>query len=236
MKFSREPNLRREPRLSEQVADFLASEIEFESIRPGELLPSEAELSYRFNVSRAVIREALARLKQQGVLQSRQGSRTRVASSSNPMFKIRICKKDRTASIVSLYELKILLEGDAAALAAMKCDEREMAGLNSCLETLSVAMEKGLDGTSANFDFHQTIMEASHNKHLIELMKYLNERLWDLLAEDESQPSNLALTPSSLDEHVRIHEAIVNRAPEQARQAIHVHLKNAAKRRGILIA
>ncbi len=235
MKFSKEPNLRREPRLSEQVADFLASEIELESIRAGDLLPSEAELSYRFNVSRAVIREALARLKQQGVLQSRQGSRTRVASGSNSTFKFRIDKKNKTSSIVSLYEFKILLEADAAALAAVNCEEQEIAGLQSCLATLTLAMEKGLDGTSANFDFHQTFIEASHNRYLIEFMKYLNERLWDLLAEDKNQPSNLAITRSSLDEHIQIFQAIANKAPEQARKAIYAHLKNAAKRRGILV-
>ncbi|MBW1981782.1 MAG: FadR family transcriptional regulator [Deltaproteobacteria bacterium] len=235
MKFSKEPNLVREPRLSEQVADFLAAEIELGSIRPGESLPSEAELSYRFNVSRTVIREALARLKQQGILKSRQGSRTRVAKRSRRIFKLDFKGRDRATNIATLYELKVLLEGDAAALAAIHCSDKDIEYLESCLQTLKSAMEKGLDGTSANFDFHQTMIEACRNKHLIDLMKYLNERLWDLFAEEEDQPSNLRLTSSSFEEHVQLFNAISNRAPEQARRALYTHLENAAKRRGIKI-
>ena len=82
MRFSNEPKLKRVPRLSEQVAKFLASEIEKGSFQPGETLPSEAELSSRFEVSRTVIREALARLKYDGLLESRQGSKCKVIGSS----------------------------------------------------------------------------------------------------------------------------------------------------------
>jgi GntR family transcriptional repressor for pyruvate dehydrogenase complex len=235
MKFSREPSLTREPRLSEQVADFLGAEIELGTIRPGESLPSEAELSYRFNVSRAVIREALARLKQQRVLESRQGSRTRVASSPKRSFRFSSRWKDRSAQIASLYELKILLEGDSAALVALSCTDGDIKNLQSCLEALTLAMREGLDGANANFDFHQAIINASGNRHLIDLMKYVNEKLWDLLAEDESQPSNLALTESSLCEHVQLFEAIAGRDPERARSALYFHLENAARRRGIKI-
>jgi GntR family transcriptional repressor for pyruvate dehydrogenase complex len=237
MKFSREPKLAREPRLSEQVADFLAAEIDLGTIRPGESLPSEAELSYRFNVSRAVIREALARLKQLRVLESRQGSRTRVARGPKQSFGFTTGGKESlTQEIASLYELKILLEGDAAALAAMRRSDRDIKSLQSCLDALTLAMREGLDGANANFDFHQSLIEASGNRYLIDLMKYVNERLWDFLAEDESQPSNLALTRSSLDEHVRLFEAVLERDPERARRALHLHLENAAKRRGIEIS
>jgi GntR family transcriptional regulator, transcriptional repressor for pyruvate dehydrogenase complex len=143
--------------------------------------------------------------------------------------------KDKSAQVASLYELKVLIEGDAAALAAMCCTEQDIVSLKGCLETLTMAMRDGLDGGNANFDFHQTIIDAAGNQYLISLMNYVNERLWDLLAEDENQPSNLTLTQSSYEEHVRLFEAIAAGDPEQARRALYSHLENAAHRRGIAI-
>ena len=67
--------LKKRPCLSGQVADYLKSEIKKGAIRPGESLPSEAELFYRFTVSSTVIREAPACLKHDGVLESKQASR-----------------------------------------------------------------------------------------------------------------------------------------------------------------
>lgn len=192
-------------------------------------------MSYRFNVSRAVVREALARLQQQGILESKQGSRTRVADCSFQVFRFQTEGMDKSAQITSLYELKVLIEGDAAALAAMCCTQRDIDNLKSCLDTLTMALRDGLDGGNANFDFHQAIVNASGNPYLIGLMEYVNERLWDLLEEEENQPANLALTQTSYEEHVRLYEAIAAKDAERARRALYWHLENAAERRGISI-
>ena len=69
MLFSTDPKLVRPPKLSEQVAQFLADEIAKGSFKAGENLPSEAELASRFKVSRTIIREALARLEFEGVIE-----------------------------------------------------------------------------------------------------------------------------------------------------------------------
>ena len=232
MKFSREPNLKREPKLTEQVASFLASEIRQGTIQPGESLPSEAELSYRFNVSRTVIREALAQLKYEGILESKQGRRTKVAAGPKRAFRL---KTSQPVKFAQLYELKALIEGDATALASVRRSQHDIKKLESCLKTLTKSMEEGIDGTSANFDFHQLITKASGNRYISEFIRYLDEILWDLIQGDEGQSSNLPLTPISLKEHVAIFNAIVKKNPNQAREAVHNHLKNSARRRGISI-
>jgi GntR family transcriptional repressor for pyruvate dehydrogenase complex len=231
MKFSKEPNLRREPKLSEQVAAFLANEITSGHIQPGTSLPSEAELSYRFNVSRTVIREALARLKNDGFIASMQGRRSKVASGPNRNFRL---EPSQPLDIQHLYELKALMEGDAAAMAAVRHCQDDIKKLRECLQTLTQALREGIDGTSANFDFHQIVIGASANKYLIDFMRFLNERLWDLIQADEGQTSNLALTQDSLNEHEAIFAAIVKKEPDAARQAAYLHLRNAARRRGLL--
>jgi GntR family transcriptional repressor for pyruvate dehydrogenase complex len=232
MKFSKEPNLQREPGLAEQVAAFLAGEIRSGNIQPGISLPSEGELSYRFNVSRTVIREALARLKNDGLITSRQGSRSKVATGPNRSFRLR---PSQPLDILHLYELKALMEGDAAALAAVRHSQKHIYALKGCLETLTQAFEEGMDGTSANFDFHQMIVDACANKYLIDLMHFLDERIWDGIQVDEGQSSNLPLTSDSLKEHEAIFDAIVKKEPDAARQAVHLHFINSARRRGIAL-
>ena len=230
MQFSKEPTLRREPRLSEQVADFLTGEIMNGNIRPGISLPSEAELSYRFNVSRTVIREALARLKNDGFITSKQGSRSKVTKSQKRSLHFRA---SQPMDILRLYELKALMEGDAAVLAAVRRSLDHIHKLRGCLHTLTQALKEGIDGTSANFDFHQIVTDASANKYLIDLIRFLNEALWDAIQADEGQTVNLPLTPESLKEHEAIFDAIVKRKPDAARQAVYLHLENSARRRDI---
>lgn len=230
MKFSKEPTLKREPKLSEQVADFLAAEISSGNIRQGLSLPSEAELSYRFNVSRTVIREALARLKNDGLITSRQGSRSKVTKGPRRSFHL---KPSQPADIQHLYELKALMEGDAAALAAVRSSRNHIEKLRRCLHTLTRALEHGIEGTSANFDFHEIVIGASGNQFLIDFIRFLNEKLWDIIQADRGQTSNLPLTPDSLKEHEVIFNVIAKRDPVAARDAVYSHFKNAAKRRGI---
>lgn len=230
MKFSKEPTLRREPKLSEQVAAFLVEEITSGHIQPGISLPSEAELCYRFNVSRTVIREALARLKNEGFITSRQGSRSKVSNGPSRSFTL---GPSHRLDIPHLYELKALMEGSAAALAAIRRSDKHINKLRACMQTLSQALNEGIDGTSANFDFHRIIIDASANKYLIDLTRFIDEKLWDVIQADEGQTVNLPLTAGSLKEHEAILDTIVRGEPEAARLAVHLHLRNAAGRRGI---
>lgn len=233
MVFSKEPNLKREPKLSDQVTEFLLNEINLGTLKPGESLPSEAELSYRFNVSRTVIREALARLKSEGKVESRRGSRSRVSTGFNRSLQIRI--KDGS-DYVELYEIKALMEADISMLAAMYRTREDVDALKTCLEAMRSALNSSVDGTSTNLDFHRIISQACNNSLLAELLRLLDELLWDLIQADKQQSSNLPLTPDSLQEHEVIFAAILNQDPDAAREGMLMHLKHSAARRGITVS
>lgn len=235
MKFSKEPHLIREPPLSEQVTDFLSAEIREGNIKPGELLPSESELSYRFNVSRPVIREALSKLKHRGLVASKQGARTRVANDIGIFYEIDIQNMSKAEHTAGVYELKVLFEGDAAALAASRCSPKEIAYLKTILQRLSDSLQKAEGGTSANYDFHETIIKAGRNDLLAHLIRYINEKLWEVFDRDPGHMKNLPLTGESLQEHVDIYSAISAGDPDRARSAVYQHLIKAAHRRGIKI-
>ena len=76
------PSILRQPALAEQVAGHLARQVEQGELEPGQPLPSDAKLCYRYEVSRTVVREALARLKYDGLLESKKGGRTRVSTEA----------------------------------------------------------------------------------------------------------------------------------------------------------
>lgn len=236
MVLLKKPKLQRSPSLPEQVAKFLASELEKGSLQPGYPLPSEAQLSDQFDVSRTVIREALARLKYDGLLETKQGSKSIVAGpGTKRVFRLDRLEVTDLAEIGHLYEFRTILESEAAALAAKRRSQRDLAKLHHILETLDQAVRDGLDGTSANVDFHMAIVEASGNPFLKDFMQFFSGKIWDLVQADRDHSNQKGLPPDVQQEHGSIYEAISAGNPEKARRAIRAHLKNAAKRRGVSI-
>ena len=236
MKFLKKPRIKRVPNLSDQVAKFLASELEKGSIQPGEPLPSEAELSKRFKVSRTVIREALSRLKYDGLLESKQGSKSIVAEpGTKRVFRLDRLEVTDLAEIGYLYEFRTILESAAAALAAKRRSPEDLDKLGLHLETLDRAARDGIDGTAANIDFHMGIVKASGNPFLKDFMRFFSGKIWDLVQADRDHSTYQGLPPEVQQEHVTIFEAISAGDPDKAREAILNHLKNASKRRGLTI-
>jgi GntR family transcriptional regulator, transcriptional repressor for pyruvate dehydrogenase complex len=236
MEFLKKPRLKRVPNLSEQVAEILAAELENSSIQPGEALPSEAELSERFEVSRTVIREALARLKYDGILESRQGSKSIVAQPGTPrVFRLERLKVTDLTEIGYLYEFRALLESAAAALAAKRRSQKNLEKLRRHLEEMDQAVRDHQDGTAENVDFHMEIVEASGNPFLKDFMRFFRGKIWDLVQADRDHSDHRGLPPEVQQEHLTIFEAINAGNSEKAREAILNHLINAARRCGVTI-
>jgi len=236
MKLSRKPNIMRVPKLSDQISDFLIAEIESGNIKPGELLPSEAELSDQFNVSRTVIREALGRLKYDGLLESSQGSRSKVASDgSKRVFRMNQLEANNLEEIAYLYEFRAILESEAAALAARRRTDEDLDEMRQLIGDLSRASQDHRDGTGANVDFHKEVTAASKNPYLIDFMGFLGNKIRDLVQADRDSSLQTGLPHEVQDEHIDIFKAIEKREPDRARKAVRTHLQNAAKRRGVTI-
>ena len=234
MKLTRRPKIMRAPKLSDQISDFLISEIENGIIKPGDLLPSEAELSDQFNVSRTVIREALGRLKYDGLLESSQGSRSRVVTDSAiRVFRMNRLEANNLDEIGSLYEFRAILESEAAALAAKRRTDEDLKDMEELIEALNRASREQRDGTEENVGFHKKITQASKNLYLVDFMKFLGHKIRDLVQADRDSSGQAGLPPEVQKEHIDIFNAIKGKDPQKAREAVKNHLKNAAGRRGI---
>ena len=231
---STQVKFRRASPLPEQVADFLISEIETGSLKRGEKLPTEAELARQFGVSRTVIREAFARLKQDGLLDSKHGDGARVAGSSQQKaFRLGSLEDADPLEIGQLFELRSILEGDAAALAAGRHSDKDVERLSRCIGLIELAVKQNDGGTDADLDFHQILAEASGNVYLRDLMRFLSDKLRDLIrrARDHSSVEP-GLSDEAYREHVALFEAIVRKDAVGAKEAALVHIKRAARRLG----
>ena len=236
MKFSKRPELQRAPKLSDQIADFLTAEIKNGRILPGEFLPSEAELSTQFEVSRTVIREALGKLKYYGLLESSQGSKTRVSEAGTQrVFHMDELEPVNLDEVGYLYEFRAILESEASALAAKRHQKEDIDNLKKLIEKLNQAVEQGLDGTDENVAFHKAIVGASKNPFIIEFMRFLSGKIFDLVLSDRKHSKHIGLPPDVQQEHILIFQAIVGGDVDRARNATLKHIKNAAERRGLKI-
>jgi len=222
---------RQPTRLPDQVADFLAAEIRKGTFQVGEKLPPEAALAERFGVSRTVIREALGRLKYDGLLDSRQGiGATVVGDRSSRAFRLETFDEEKLRDWEQLYELRSTLEAEAAALAAERRGEEDLTRLKDCLRAIQEAADQRIERTAADAGFHRCVARASQNVYLAELMNFLIDtvirgflKVWENLDREPGLPRII------LQEHTAIFEAIEAQDPLRARQATLTHLRNSAR-------
>ena len=234
--LSNKPKLEKPKTLADQVVDFIMQEIEKGVLRPGDHLPPENEMTELFGVSRAVVREALAILKRQGIVKSKQGGRTRVAETLEATpFDLATDRNGEILNIGYLYELRAALEGEASELAAIRATPEKIENLKYWLDALESAVETGESGTVENVEFHKAITEASENPYIISFINWLNNRIHDQIQAGRNEVSEKGLPRSVQEEHKAIFEAIRDKKASKARAAVLRHLKNAAQVRGIEI-
>ncbi|MGE8686975.1 MAG: FadR/GntR family transcriptional regulator [Achromobacter sp.] len=217
--------------LTEQVARQIAGGIA-EGIHPvGAKLPPGRILAEQYGVSAAVIREATERLRAQGLIQSRQGSGSVVVSRTGTQgFQVSAGIADRE-QLASVYELRMELEGGAAALAAVRRNAADLAAMSQALESLEAHLEHPEEGVEHDISFHVAIAAATHNSYYQDLLQYLNLQL--RLAVSTARTNSRrhdGLTAAVQQEHVAVFEAIRAGDPERARLAATHHLQQAASR------
>src|SRR3977135_3866553 len=111
-----------------QVADWFAREIRAGHLTSGEKLPTEQELIGQFKVSRTVIREAMASLRSEGLVVSRQGSGVFVADhSANPTFRIMSDEVRSLVDVQNVLQLRLAVEVEAVGIAAEKRTDEDLA-------------------------------------------------------------------------------------------------------------
>lgn len=235
MKLIHQSIIRRVPALAQQVADFLTEAIHNGAFAPGEILPSETELGKQMDVSRTVVREALARMKNEGLLQSRKGGRTMVANDlSGLVFRLDANAYQDQNFLGYLYELRAIIEPEAAALAAVRATEENLALVREKYEEMKNALTSGRDGTDESQAFHKAVIDASGNPHLANFVGWVGKKIWSFVQNNDLE-HKVEMLSAAQREHEAIIEAVLNREAAKAKEVAGQHVINAARRHGLEI-
>lgn len=228
----------RRPNLAEQVSRDIASRIAAGTIGLGERLPSELEMSRTLGVSRAVIREAISRLKQDGLVEARQGSGAFVKRLTPPAT-FQLSREDiegSTAQLSQVFELRLTIEGDAAGYAAFRRSDADVAVMADSLAAIEGDIRAGQDGIDPDFAFHCAVARASGNPFVLQLIELLGEQLKESIRVARMNSSSYRGRPQAvLAEHTEIFDAIAERRVHAAGVAARRHVMNAARRLGLVI-
>lgn len=228
------PSLQQGSRLSEQLADTLALSIRERQLQPGQRLPPESALVKRFGVSRAVVREALSRLKTLGLIESRQGSGAFVkAVAPAGLDALALSSDGSVAAVLQMVEVRRALEAESAGLAAVRRSPAALKQIRQALSAIDEAVRRGGDGVEEDVAFHEAIARAAENPYLLATLAYLNHFLLDATRVTRANEATRAeLEDEVRTEHAAIVAAIEARDPVAARLAGATHMVQAAERIG----
>lgn len=208
----------------EQIADQLERDI-LSGYYPEKRLPSEQALAMRYSVSRAVIREALKLLTERSLVTTVVGSGTYITKPEAENLSTVLDRITATHNfgVTDIIETRIILESNAAALAALNATPEEFEEMDLVREKikdpeLTIQQKADLD-----FKFHMLICEASHNGLLAILAKAIGSMVKDLIS------INLEVGAANKEEvrhisHARILNALRDRDPFAAQSIVYSHL------------
>ncbi len=211
-------------RLSDAVVQQMADWICSGSLRRGDELPAEAELARQFSVSKPVVREALQRLGEMGVVDIRHGKSTTIRDQdAAPLaqyfhFAVRMSEN----GLRDVVELRRALETHMAALAARHISDEEVEALRKQVDVLNHNRRNAEAWIPANAEFHSTIAKASGNVLMIRLFEALAEPITESMRRLHMQ-RHVRDPDETFRRHVEVFEAISQRDPRAAFAAMQRH-------------
>lgn len=228
----------------------------YEGIKTGELvrngqLFTERELCERFSVKRGVIQKALVSLETLGIIEIRERQGIIISDTADKLLSDTmpfLMSHSPLAIHNQAFETRMILEPQAAYIAAQKCDAAKAEILESeiaFVDNLQKDKERKQSEKAEllyqhNIIFHNIVFEMTENEVMTELNKYiskLSRDIFSLLGRQSSGFQPYAIWPNQLiEEHRLIKNAIVNNEPDKAKMAMYDHLINSQKRNSIRIS
>ena len=199
---------------------------------PRARLPGETALSQRLGVSRPVLRQALARLREEGRIYARKGSGTFVTDALPQVKPISLSTLENIADIRAFLEFRLFMEGEAAARAAQMRTADQMHHVRLCRERFEQALAEGDDGVEEDIAFHDAVAQACGNLFFGMTMSALapQTRFSIGLSRSLSGRPQGQRRVDVCQEHAAVEQAIEQQNVNAARQAMEAHLRGGIAR------
>lgn len=210
--------------LAQQTAQRLYNLIAAEKkLAPGQKLPNELELSQEMGVSRATLREAIRALTTQGVLEVRRGKGTFVSPRAGELEDFGFDALERVrGQLRDLFELRSIVEPQAARLACQRATEAELQEILSRGRQVDACIRAGEDRTRADREFHAAIVRATHNEFMMRLLPVINQAVASAVRTGEHREQ---LARDTLRDHALLLEFFQKRDGEGAEHAMAIHMR-----------
>lgn len=217
--------------LSDTVYQRIYERISANDWPKGTRLPTEIELAEQFGVSRTVIREALLRLRVDGLIASRQGSGTHVIGAPSQRV-IDFAEPGSVADLQRCYEFRVGVEGEAAYLAATRRSRDRVAEIEAALEAMERCVVEDRLGAEEDIAFHLAVARATENDYYQRTIASVTQaiRVGMSIAATLSHrppPQRLGI---AMGEHGSVLDAIRASDPDLARARMRAHIEGARKR------
>ena len=221
-------------KLSRGLFEQLAEHIKSGRLAPGERLPTEQELTRAARVSRTVVREAVAALRAEGLVITRQGVGAFVsASPQQAPFRIDPERMQSLDDILNVMELRLGVEIESAGIAAERATRPQLRAIGAALDAIGSAADAGKSAIDEDLAFHRAIAEATGNAEFPRFLQFIGRHLIPrrvVSGLPESMGGQRAYLGLIQEEHRRIHDAIRERDPKAAREAMRRHLTRSLER------
>lgn len=195
-------------------------------LEPGDRLPPERKLAEKLGVGRSHVREALRKLEFYGILRTLPQSGTVVAGLGISALEglITDVLKMENSDFTSLVETRVLLETNAASLAAQRRSSEDIVNMQQALAAYEKKVQRGEQAVEEDLMFHLKIAEASENSVLKSLMLIIIPDIINSFIQLEVCKEDRIY--KALEEHKIILQHIIGQKPEQASAAMRLHLKD----------
>jgi GntR family transcriptional regulator, transcriptional repressor for pyruvate dehydrogenase complex len=223
-----------ERKLSRRLFEQLASEIRSGRLAPGARLPTEQALTRAARVSRTVVREAVAALRAEGLVVTRQGVGAFVsAEPQRAPFRIEPERMQSLDDILAVMELRLGVEIESAGLAAERASKGQVRTILSALNSIEAAGASGRSAVDEDLAFHRAIAEATGNREFPRFLQFIGRHLIPrrtVSGLPERMGGERAYLALIQEEHRRIYQAIESGDPRVAREAMRRHLTRSIER------
>lgn len=216
------------------VVERLAAQIRAGALAPGDRLPTEPELCARFEVSRTVVREAVAQLKAEQLVDSIQGLGVYVTrrAPGEGVLRLRGSAGAGAADAArAMLEFRAGLETQAARLAAGRRSDADLAAMRAALDRLDRAERSGATGSDDDLAFHMAVARASGNPFIVQTLEFLAASLRDAIDQGRGATARRGdAIEAAQREHRQVLEAIAGRDASRAARAMASHLAAGERR------
>lgn len=196
-------------------------------LKVGQPLPSERRLCEKLGFSRSALREGLTVLRGRGIIETAQGRDSRIArlnrvQDTSPLIHL-FSTQPRT--LYDLLDVRALLEGESARLAATLGTQADFVVITRCYEKMLAASENNkeislIEHAQLDHAFHLAICQASHNQVLVFTLQSLTDLMFNSVFASVNNLYHRPQQKKQIDrQHARIYNAVLQRLPHVAQRA-----------------